>query len=426
MTLADWLSLHPETVLLGALIVALAVALVLGARSRRRFEKAMLRQQRALQNRIQEGEMARQAALDTLSGVLTESARQSEERIRAMGESLQASAAQTQQLSADLRERSLRQEMALQKTLDESLQRLQASNEARLDGIRAAVDEKLQTTLQQRLGESFKQVSDQLERVYKGLGEMQTLAGSVGDLKRVLTNVTVRGAWGEARLEAILRQNLTPAQYLANTSVEPGASERVEFAIRLPGAADEGVLLPVDSKFPQADYERLTEAASRGDAQALEAARAALGKALTVEARRIASKYIRPPYTTDFAILFLPTEGLFAEALALRGLADAIQREQRVILAGPTTFTALVTSLQMGFRTHAVEKRTAEVWQLLGLVRKEFQQFGESLDRTRRRLEQASTELDGAASRTRSINRRLAEVGSLDAPEAESGEDDVS
>ena len=424
MRFGEWLLLHPETVLMAVLLLALIAFIIYSARSRRRFERAMLRHQRSLLGRIQEGEQTRQASLDTLSAVLSESARQSEERIRAMSETLRQSAAQAQQLDADLRERSLRQEMALQKTLAESMREMQASNEARLDGIRAAVDEKLQSTLQQRLGESFRQVSDQLERVYKGLGEMQTLAGSVGDLKRVLTNVTVRGAWGEARLEAILRQNLTAGQYLANTPVEPGASERVEFAIRLPGAADEGVLLPVDSKFPQADYERLTEAAQRGDPQALEAARAALGKALTVEAKRIASKYIRPPYTTDFAILFLPTEGLFAEALALRGLADAIQREQRVILAGPTTFTALVTSLQMGFRTHAVEKRTAEVWQLLGLVRKDFRQFGESLDRTRHRLEQASSELDGAASRTRSINRRLAEVGSLDMPEEGSDEGD--
>lgn len=414
MNVGQWIAERPEAAaMLAFALIALVFSLFEASRFRR-FERRMLREQRALLNRVQEEEKRRQESLGTLASVLSESSRASEERMRAASESVASMAAETRSLNRDVRESALRQQIDVREALDQKLKELQLSNEKKLDSIREAVDEKLQSTLQQRLGESFRQVSDQLERVYRGIGEMRTLAGSVGDLQRVLQNVTVRGAWGEARLESILKQNLSPSQYLANTAVEPGASERVEFAVVLPGGGQEQLLLPVDSKFPQADYERVVDAARLADKPALDAARASLSKALVTEAKRISTKYLRPPYTTDFAVMFLPTEGLFAEAMQYPGLSDAIQREQRVILAGPTTFTALLTSLQMGFRTLAVEKRSVEVWRLLGAVRKEFALFGESIEKTRRRLEQASTELDGAASRSRAINRRLTEADDPD------------
>ena len=414
MSVIEWIALHPDTAILLLLCIAFGVIACVQAQGRRQFERRMIREQRALQARIQEEAQGRQESFGALAGMLSQSMQGSEERIRAASETIARTAQETQRLGRDIRENALQQQIGMQNAIDERLRQLQSSNEARLDKISAAVDEKLQSTLNRRLGESFKQVSDQLERVYKGLGEMQNLAGSVGDLKRVLQNVTVRGAWGEARLEAIITENLSESQFLRNTTVQPGASERVEFAIVLPGSKDEQILLPVDSKFPQADYERLTAAAQEADKAALEAARTALGRALMTEAKRIASKYIRPPHTTDFAVMFLPTEGLFAEAMHIPGLAEQMQRTLRVIPAGPTTFTALITSLQMGFRTLAVEQRSAEVWKLLGNVRKEFLLFGESIEKTRRRLDQASTELDGALSRSRSINRRLADVENPD------------
>lgn len=414
MSILEWIAINPDTTILGLLCAALAVVSIIQARSRRQFERRMLREQRALIGRIQEEAQNRQESFGALAGMLSRSMQGSEERIRQASEMITHTAQETQTLGRDLRENALQQQIVMQNAIDERLRQLQSSNEARLDKISAAMDEKLQSTLQRRLGESFQQVSDQLERVYKGLGEMQSLAGNVGDLKRVLQNVTVRGAWGEARLEAIITENLSESQFLRNTAVEPGASERVEFAIVLPGRKDETILLPVDSKFPQADYERLTAAAQNADKQALEAARTALSRALLTEAKRISSKYIRPPHTTDFAVMFLPTEGLFAEAMHIPGLAEQMQRTLRVIPAGPTTFTALLTSLQMGFRTLAVEQRSAEVWKLLGNVRKEFLLFGDSIEKTRRRLEQASTELDGAVSRSRSISRRLSDVENPD------------
>lgn len=414
MSILEWIAINPDTTILVLLCAALAVVSILQARSRRQFERRMLREQRALIGRIQEEAQNRQESFGALAGMLSRSMQGSEERIRQASEMITHTAQETQTLGRDLRENALQQQIIMQNAIDERLRQLQSSNEARLDKISAAMDEKLQSTLQRRLGESFQQVSDQLERVYKGLGEMQSLAGNVGDLKRVLQNVTVRGAWGEARLEAIITENLSESQFLRNTAVEPGASERVEFAIVLPGRKDETILLPVDSKFPQADYERLTAAAQNADKQALEAARTALSRALLTEAKRISSKYIRPPHTTDFAVMFLPTEGLFAEAMHIPGLAEQMQRTLRVIPAGPTTFTALLTSLQMGFRTLAVEQRSAEVWKLLGNVRKEFLLFGDSIEKTRRRLEQASTELDGAVSRSRSISRRLSDVENPD------------
>lgn len=285
--------------------------------------------------------------------------------------------------------------------------------------LRQSVDGQLQQALENRLGDSFRQVREQLERVYKGLGEMQRLAGSVGDLKKVLAGVKTRGIWGETRLAALLEENLTPEQYLADTPVEPGAKERVEFALRLPGRGqDAPVLLPIDAKFPLEDYERLQQASQEGDKEQVDKCAQALERSVLTEAKRIAGKYIRPPYTTDFAVLFLPTEGLYAEALRRPGLAQRAQREYHILLAGPTTLSALLTSLQTGFQTLAVEQRSREIWRLLGSVRAEFTRFGELLDRTRQRLAQAGAELDAAASRSRSITRELNKIDTLPQPGA--------
>ena len=285
--------------------------------------------------------------------------------------------------------------------------------------LRQSVDGQLQQALENRLGDSFRQVREQLERVYKGLGEMQRLAGSVGDLKKVLAGVKTRGIWGETRLAALLEENLTPEQYLADTPVEPGAKERVEFALRLPGRGqDAPVLLPIDAKFPLEDYERLQQASQEGDKEQVDKCAQALERSVLTEAKRIAGKYIRSPYTTDFAVLFLPTEGLYAEALRRPGLAQRAQREYHILLAGPTTLSALLTSLQTGFQTLAVEQRSREIWRLLGSVRAEFTRFGELLDRTRQRLAQAGAELDAAASRSRSITRELNRIDTLPQPGA--------
>ncbi|MEG1605847.1 MAG: DNA recombination protein RmuC, partial [Clostridia bacterium] len=277
--------------------------------------------------------------------------------------------------------------------------------------MRGAVDAQLKTTLETRLGESFRQVSEQLERVYKGLGEMQTLAGGVGDLKRMLAGVKTRGVWGEVRLAALLEDSLTSDQYLVNTPVEPGGKERVEFAVKLPGKIDgQPVLLPIDAKFPQEDYQRLIDAQVSGDRAASEQSALALEKALLTEGKRISDKYIRVPHTTDFAVLFLPIEGLYAEALRRPELQNKLHTQYRVLLSGPATLSALLNSLQMGFKTLAVEQRSEEIWRLLGAVRGEFLKFGEALDRTRQRLDLAGQDLDAASTRTRQITRQLAKV----------------
>jgi len=292
---------------------------------------------------------------------------------------------------------------------------LQDGNEKKLDQMRATVDEKLHATLEQRLGESFKQVADRLEQVHKGLGEMQTLARDVGSLNRVLTNVKTRGIFGEMQLAGLLEQVFTPEQYATNVATIPGSSERVEFAIRLPGQRDDGVplWLPIDAKFPREDYERLLEAQERADPVAVEAAARALEMQLRKEARTIRDKYVSPPHTTDFGILFVPTEGLYAEALRRPGLLEALQREFKVMLAGPTTLLATLTSLQMGFRTLALEKRSAEVWEVLGAVKTEFGKFGEVLAKTKKKLDEASSTIDAAATRTRAMERRLKTVEAL-------------
>ncbi len=299
-------------------------------------------------------------------------------------------------------------------TLEERLQSLQAGNEARLDQMRATVDEKLQATLETRLGESFRQVSERLEQVHQGLGEMQALAAGVGDLKRVLGNVKIRGTFGEGQLGALLEQVLLPDQYAVNQVTRPGSGERVDFAIRMPGrGGGDAVWLPVDAKFPAEDYERLQAAQELGDAIAVEDAAQALENRIKIEARSIRDKYIAPPHTTDFAILFVPSESLFAEILRRPGLVDFLHRERRVVIAGPTTLYAMLNTLQMGFRTLAIEQRSAEVWRLLGAVKTEFARFGEWLAKVRDQVQTVSKTLDAADTRARQMQRALKEVEAL-------------
>jgi DNA recombination protein RmuC len=271
---------------------------------------------------------------------------------------------------------------------------IQADNAAKLEEMRRTVDEKLHATLEQRLGESFKQVSDRLEQVHRGLGEMQTLAAGVGDLKRVLTNVKTRGTWGEVQLSALLEQLLTTEQFGCNVVTKPGSNERVDFAIRLPGKDDGAVVwLPIDAKYPIEDYQRLLDAQERGDPAAVEEASRAIETRLKIEAKSIHEKYVSPPHTTDFALLYLPLEGLYAEALRRPGLGETLQREWRVSLTGPTTLAAMLNSLQMGFRTLAIEQRSAEVWAVLGAVKTEFGKFGEALAHTRKNWMRRATAL---------------------------------
>lgn len=300
-------------------------------------------------------------------------------------------------------------------TLETKIKDLQADNGSRLEEMRKTVDEKLHATLEQRLGESFKLVSDRLDKVHQGLGEMQQLAIGVGDLKRVLTNVKTRGTWGEVQLEMLLEQVLTPDQYAKNVETIPGTGERVEFAIKLPGQEDGGVpvWMPIDAKFPKEQYERLAEAADRADAEGVLLAGRELERAVRVEAKTIAEKYLSPPLTTDFAILFLPTEGLYAEVMRRPGLADELQRVHRVSIAGPSTLSALLNSLQMGFRTLALEKRSSEVWQVLGAVKTEFGKFGDVLAATKATLERAAKNIEQAETRSRQMARKLKSVEAL-------------
>ena len=299
--------------------------------------------------------------------------------------------------------------------VENKLAALQEGNEKKLEQMRATVDEKLHATLEQRLGESFKQVAERLEQVHRGLGEMQTLARDVGALNRVLTNVKTRGVFGEVQLAGLLEQVFTAEQYATNVATVPGSNERVEFAVRLPGQRDDGapLWLPIDAKFPREDYERLLDAHERADAPAMEVAAKAIEARLRLEAKAIREKYVAPPHTTDFGILFLPTEGLYAEALRRPGLLESLQREHKVMLAGPTTLLATLTSLQMGFRTLALEKRSAEVWEVLGAVKTEFGKFGDVLARTKKKLDEASHSIEQAEVRTRAMSRQLRGVEAL-------------
>jgi DNA recombination protein RmuC len=319
------------------------------------------------------------------------------------------------QTLATLTESNAQRMAEVRTTLETKIRDLQSDNALRLEEMRKTVDEKLQTTLETRLTESFRQVSERLEKVHQGLGEMQQLAIGVGDLKRVLTNVKTRGTWGEVQLEMLLEQVLTVDQYAKNVETVAGTKARVEFAIKLPGMVEGGppVWLPIDAKFPKEQYERLLEAADHADADGVARAGAELERAVRTEAKTICEKYVSPPQTTDFAILFLPTEGLYAEVMRRPGLADDLQRTLRVTIAGPSTLSAILNSLQMGFRTLALEKRSSEVWQVLGAVKTEFGKFGDVLAATKQTLERAAKNIESAEVRSRQMARKLKSVEAL-------------
>jgi DNA recombination protein RmuC len=361
-----------------------------------------------------------------LSGFQDALLRQSAEATRTQNAQIDALAQQLIQLRGsmgdtltrqlqDMSEANARRLAEIRTTLDAQLQQLQLSNAAKLDEMRATVDEKLQSTLQTRLGESFKQVADRLEQVHKGLGEMQALAQGVGDLKHLLSNVKTRGMFGEAQLGALLEQVMAPDQYATQVATRPGSRHVVDFAIRLPGRGDDGepCWLPIDAKFPNEDYERLLDAQQRADAEGVELAARGLEQRIKLEAKSLADKYVEPPHTTDFAILFLPTEGLYAEVLRRPGLMEVLQREYRVTLAGPTTLMAMLNSLQMGFRTLALEKRSSEVWQVLGAVKTEFGKFGDVLAKVKTQTQTVLNSLESAEVRSRALGRALRSVEAL-------------
>ena len=362
---------------------------------------------------------AAQTARTELGSTLARQAQAMQQQLAVMG------SAQNEQMKhfgdrlAQLTQASEQRLEAMRTTVEQRLDALRIENAQKLDQMRATVDEKLQTTLDERLGASFKQVSERLEQVHKGLGEMQTLAAGVGDLKRVLTNVKSRGGWGEVQLGTLLAEMLAPAQFEANVATRPGSAERVEFAVKMPGRSDDGTpcWLPIDAKFPLEDYQRLQDAIERADAAGVEASRKAIEAFFKGQAKAIHDKYVEPPHTTEFAILFVPTEGLYAEALSRPGLADALQREHRVMLCGPMNLAAMLNSLQLGFRTLAIEKRSTEVWRVLGAVKTEFGKFGELLARTKERLDQVGRTLDDASRKSTTIARKLRDVEAL--PEAE-------
>jgi len=338
--------------------------------------------------------------------------------VKTLGESAKASYDQLERVRQQIKELTESNDSRLERvrtTLDTQMKQLQEGNEKKLDEMRKTVDEKLQGMLERRLGESFKLISSQLDLVSKGLGEMQVLATGVGDLKRVLTNVKTRGTWGEVQLGAILEQILTPDQYEKNWRPRADNQATVEYAIKLPGqgGAGETVFLPIDAKYPQDDYQRIVDAAALGDLEAVAAGQKALFASVRRMAQDISGKYILPPLTTDFAILFLPTEGLYAEVLREPGLHDEIQQRHRVVITGPTTLSATLNSLRMGFRTLAIEQHSSEVWKTLGRAKTEFGKFGEILDRVKRQLTAAANTIDETGVRTRVIERTLREVEAL-------------
>jgi DNA recombination protein RmuC len=345
-----------------------------------------------------------------VSDSLTESSQVQKERLENVTAAL-----------TDLSEKLEKAQGELRVAVEAGLEKLRSDNAEKLEQMRVTVDEKLQGTLEQRLGASFKLVSDQLEQVFRSVGEMQSLATGVGDLKKMLSNVRMRGAWGEVSLGNLLDQVLTVDQYERNVEVRPGSNQRVEYAIKLPGNAegDAPLWLPIDAKFPHEDYERLLEASERGDAIAVEAASKAVEMRIRTSAKDISEKYVHPPYSTDFGVLFLPTEGLFAEVVRRPGLVDSLQRECRIVVTGPTTLMALLNSLRMGFRTLAIQKRSSEVWQVLAAVKTEFGKYGEVLDRVQLKLHEASTTIDKVSVRRRAIDRKLRGVEIL--PEMEAG-----
>ena len=400
--MTDWLSLLTPILLLGCLVL-------LGV---------LLFRQRDLNHQLETDRLNQELAMKKLSSeLLDELDAQHDETAESLynvNQNLMSTLTQMGQSQSALLESMQRQVLLSTRNQEERINDLRLENERQLTEMRKTVEDKLSESLDKKLDASFAQVSERLESVYKGLGEMHTLAAGVGDLKKVLANVKTRGIWGEMQLGNLIRQILAPGQYEENVAVVPGSSERVEFAILLPDRSGGTVYLPVDSKFPQEDYIRLTDAAQAGDTAAAETARKALQQRLKTEAKKISEKYISPPYTSDFAILFLPVEGLYAEALQTPELVETLQREYRVTIAGPGTFTAMLNALQMGFRTLAIERRSGEVFKLLGVIRTDFSRFAEMLETTRHRLDQAGESIDSAVSRTRTIQRRLSGLESVD------------
>jgi DNA recombination protein RmuC len=407
-----------------------------GARQLREELSGSVRaQEAALLQRLSEEAKQQLAQLQVFSTALTESSERGELRLAEMrnvlDERLHAAATAQQQRDAqtrqelqtaltDLTTRNEARLEAMRTTIEAKLTQVLAENEAKLERIRMTVDEKLHQTLEQRLGESFKLVSERLEQVHTGLGEMKSLAVGVGDLRKILTNVKTRGTWGEVQLGNLLEQTLTPDQFVRNFAPDEASADRVEFAIKLPGRDSDGnaVYLPIDSKFPHEEYQRLLEAQERGDLAQVEASASLLEQGIRTECKKISDKYLRPPRTTDFAILFVPTESLFAEILRRPGFSECIQRDHRIVVSGPTTLTALLTSLQMGFRTLAIEKRSSEVWKVLGAVKTEFGKFGEVLDKVHKKLTEASNTIEKAQQRSRAMERKLRPADELPIPDA--------
>ena len=408
------------TLLVGSILFQILVLGVLlwrtSARSRGAAEQVLREELRA--GRVESGEAARELRQEVVDGMRGSA----ESLTMTLGEMGMLQKAQTDVVIDRLRGLTEANEARLERfreTLESQLRRLEESNQEKLDEMRRTVDEKLQDTLEKRLGESFQRVSERLEAVQRGLGEMQTLATGVGDLKRVLVNVKARGTWGEVQLGAILEQILTAEQYQANVRTKAGSKDHVEFAVRLPASDGDGIWLPIDSKFPQEDYLRLQAAAEEGDSAGVQQGVAALARSVRLSAQQISAKYLDPPRTTDFALLFLPTEGLYAEVLRIPGLLEDLQASHRVTVAGPTTLGALLNSLRLGFRTLAIEQRASEVWQILAAVKTEFRRFGGVLDKVKKQLDTATRTLDQTGVRTRAMERKLREVESLPAGEAE-------
>jgi DNA recombination protein RmuC len=411
-------------------VIGLQFALLGRARAARDSDgsaQAFERMERELRHELQ---ASAQATRQELAAHLAQNQAATAQQLEAMRQQIQLHAAGSREEQArtlkrfadsmsgslaTLTESNAQRMLEVRATLETKIRDLQNDNARRLEEMRQTVDEKLQSTLETRLTESFRQVSDRLEKVHQGLGEMQQLAVGVGDLKRVLVNVKTRGTWGEVQLEMLLEQILTVDQYAKNVETVAGSNARVEFAIKLPGVVDGGppLWLPIDAKFPKEQYERLLEAADQGDADGVARAGAELERAVRGEAKTICEKYVSPPQTTDFAILFLPTEGLYAEVMRRPGLADELQRTLRVTIAGPSTLSALLNSLQMGFRTLALEKRSSEVWQVLGAVKTEFAKFGDVLAATKLTLERAAKNIENAEVRSRQMARKLKSVEAL-------------
>ena len=406
-------------ILLGT-VVTVVLAIVLLNRGSRIFQGAGKEVRDELRTGREEARSAAKELREEVSGGLRSTSDTLSKTLESMGKVRQT---QLEGMTKQLKELSDSNQGALDRirtTFDSRVKELQEGNEKKLDEMRKTVDEKLHDTLEKRLGESFKLVSDRLEAVHKGLGEMQHLATGVGDLKRVLTNVKARGTWAEVQLGAILEQILTPEQYEKNVQVKDDSAERVEYAVRLPGPREDPaacVWLPIDSKFPQEDYIRLQEAAERADPDAVQRAADDLARTVRAAARDIHDKYVNPPSTTDFGIMFLATEGLYAEVLRQPALVEDLQQRYRVVVAGPTTLAAILSSLRMGFQTLAIEQRAVEVWRVLGAIKTEFGKFGDVLDKVKRQLNTATRTIEETGMRSRAMRRRLRSVEQL--PEAE-------